>query len=160
MLQQNILPLWEAASSNSLANFTSSLEYNSSAQGTLLDRLLTTLLSCKGHLFHHLKPAHTVLVVIIHLQIAIRYSVVVTSKAWHIPKESFSLSTSYLVNLTPLDKPTMPVGHQFRFGKQRSQDAGLLAPSNSPCPHLRSYHFLFQFKPYLFYETSLFQTKE
>lgn len=77
--ESSILPFWEAASPNSLANFSSNLGHNSPAQETVLGRLLTSLLPCKNHLFHDLKPAHPVLAVIIRLQIAIQYSPVITS---------------------------------------------------------------------------------
>lgn len=59
--------------------FTSSLGCNSPVQETILDSLLTSLLPCKSHLFHDLKPAHPVLAVIVHLQIPIQYSPVNTS---------------------------------------------------------------------------------
>jgi len=67
------------------------------------------------------------LAVIIHLQAAIRYSPVITFlKADDTyQKKLYRLSTSYLVDLTPLDKSAMSLGHQFSFGKRRSQGAQL-----------------------------------
>lgn len=157
----DILHFWRAASPSSLASFVSNLGCKSSAQETILDRLLTRILPCKGHLLHDLKAAHPVLAVIIHLQAAIECSPSVTSlkedgTSW---KKLFKVYQHHI-------QISDTTGQIFRrgFGKQRGSGcwAPVLSPSlelfTSPFPLFPNYHFHFQSNPYPSRETKLFES--